>query len=189
MSNPKITLITATYYRPDLLARAIKSVQNSTFKDYEHVIVSDHCPKAKQVYELFKQDKRIRFFEQEPPHIPNHGARAHNFVIEKKSQTDLFCFLGDDNIILPNYLGIMYEELSSGLCDAVHTKTYSLRIKAGDGGVKKILSRKLEHDLEPLKYAMNDISDFFPRDIGNFGHRTTTTNWGMLQRYGRQCLF
>ena len=113
MSKPKITLITATYYRPDLLARAIKSVQRSTFKDYEHVIVSDHCPKAAQVYDLFKEDKRIRFFEQEPPHIINHGARTHNYVIENKAQSDLFCFLGDDNIVLPNMLGVMYNALSS----------------------------------------------------------------------------
>ena len=53
---PKITIITATYYRPDLLARCIKSVQSSTFKEYEHLIVSDHCPKARQVYNIFKED-------------------------------------------------------------------------------------------------------------------------------------
>ena len=64
----------------------------------------------------------------------------------------------------------MYEELSSGTSDAVHTRTYSIPIKIGDGGVKQIISRKLEHDLEPDKYVMDDIRhNFFPRDIGNFG--------------------
>ena len=74
MNKPKISIITATHYRPDLLARCIKSVQSQTMTDYEHIIFSDHCPKAAQVYEYFKDDKRIRFFENPKEHVPNHGA-------------------------------------------------------------------------------------------------------------------
>ncbi len=171
MIKPKITIITATYYRPDLLARAIKSVQRSTFKEYEHIIVSDHCPKAQQVYDIFKEDKRIKFFEQEPPHTPNQGARAHNFAIEKKAKTDLFCYLGDDNIILPNFLEVMYNALTDGSHDGIFTKTYTLPIKKGDGGVLSILSRNFDHDINPEKYVLDDIEiDKCPRDIGNFGH-------------------
>lgn len=184
MSKPKITLITATYYRPDLLARAIKSVQTSTFKEYEHVIVSDHCPKAAQVYDLFKEDKRIRFFEQEPPHIVNHGARTHNYVIEHKAESDFFCFLGDDNIVLPNMLEVMYNALAAGDCDGVFTKTYMLPIIKGDGGVKSIISRKLEHDIEPHKYVLDDIEvGKWHRDIGNFAH-----NRKLFERTGPQPL-
>ena len=49
MSKPKITLITCTYYRPDLLRRTIQSVQQQTLQDYEHIIVADHCPFAQHV--------------------------------------------------------------------------------------------------------------------------------------------
>ena len=32
------------------------AVQRSTFTDYEHLVVADHCPKAREVYEIFKDD-------------------------------------------------------------------------------------------------------------------------------------
>ena len=44
--RPKISVITATHKRPDFLRRCIMSVQAQTFRDYEHIIVADHCPYA-----------------------------------------------------------------------------------------------------------------------------------------------
>jgi len=168
-ATPKITIITATYYRPDLLARAIRSVQESTFKEYEHIIVSDHCPKAQQVCDLFKEDKRIRCLEQEDPHIPNHGSRAHNLAI-REAKSDLFCYLGDDNIVMPNHIELMYEELSGGEHDVVHTKTHEIRIGRGNDMIKKILSRDFLHDLAPEDHVKQDLLYSDPRDVANLGH-------------------
>jgi GT2 family glycosyltransferase len=80
---PKISLITCTYWRPDLLRRAIQSVQKQPFEDYEHIIISDHCPFAKHVYNDFKDDKRIKFYEVEAPYIYNLGAISFNLGIER----------------------------------------------------------------------------------------------------------
>ena len=55
----KVSVIIPTYNRPDLLARAIKSVQLQTLEDWELIVFSDHCPKAKDVYEnFFKDDEK-----------------------------------------------------------------------------------------------------------------------------------
>jgi len=172
MSNniePQVTIITATYYRPDLLARCIRSVQESTLQNYEHIVVSDHCPKARQVYDLFKEDKRIRFFENSPPHVPNHGARAHNVGI-KAAKSEFICYCTDDNIIMPNHLQLVHDTLASGECDVVYLKTHEVRIGRGDNMVPRILIRDLAKDLEPETHVKDDLMYSDPRDMSQLGH-------------------
>ncbi len=169
MIKPKVSIITATHYRPDLLARCIKSVQNSTLQEYEHIIVSDHCPKAHQVYQLFKDDKRIKFFETEDPHMPNHGARAQNLGIQK-SQSDVICYCNDDNIVLSNHLQIMHESLSSGEYDLVYSKTHEVRIGRGNNMIKRIVERDFSKDLEPEKNIRAELMYSDPKDMSNMGH-------------------
>lgn len=167
--RPDITIITATYHRPDLLARCIKSVQASTFKNYEHIVVSDHCPKARQVYELFSDDKRIKFFENPPPHYPNHGERAHNLGIEKAT-SDYICYVTDDNIILPNHLERIHHHLTSGNGDVVFLRTHMVRIGRGNGMVQKIVARSLLKDLEPEKHVPQDLTGIYSKDMSQMGH-------------------
>ena len=154
--KPKITIVTATYYRPDLLARCITAVQQSDFKDYEHIIVSDHCPKAHQVYNMFKDDKRIRFFENEAPHIPNQGSRGQNLAIEN-SKSDIICYCNDDNIVMPNHLGLLYDNLSNGNNDVVYLMTHEIRIGRGNNMIQKIIARDFYKDLDPENNVKHDL--------------------------------
>jgi len=100
---PKITLITCTYYRPDLLRRAILSVQKQTLQEYEHIIISDHCPFAAMVYDEFSYDSRIRFMEVTDPYVYNLGAIPFNLGI-KNAKSNIICYLLDDDIIYDNHL-------------------------------------------------------------------------------------
>ena len=152
-----------------MLARCIKSVQASTFKNYEHIVVSDHCPKARQVYELFSDDERIKFFENPPPHYPNHGERAHNLGIEK-AESDYICYVTDDNIILPNHLEKIYHHLTSGNGDVVFLRTHMVRIGRGDGMVEKIVARSLHKDLEPERHVPGDLTGIYSKDMSQMGH-------------------
>lgn len=110
--RPKMTVITCTYYRPDFLRRVIQSVQKQTFEDYEHIVVSDHDPFARHVYEDFKDDKRIRFFEVEGPYKYNLGAAAFNCGISK-SKSNYICYALDDDILYENHLSDHYDFLES----------------------------------------------------------------------------
>jgi len=93
-SNPLISIITPTYNRAELLIeRAIKSVQNQTYRNYEHIIVSDgSTDNTKELVESIK-DNRIKFFEvkrKTPHHNYNKmkgwfigGINAANFALSK----------------------------------------------------------------------------------------------------------
>tara|TARA_R100000008_G_scaffold40649_1_gene23324 strand:+ start:4128 stop:4916 length:789 start_codon:yes stop_codon:yes gene_type:complete len=184
--KPKISIITATYHRPDLLARCIKAVQQSTFKEYEHIIVSDHCPKARQVYELFSDDKRIVFLENPPPHIHNQGARGQNFGI-MHARSKYICYCNDDNIIMPNHLELLHDNLSTGECDVVYLKTHEIRIGQGNNMIQKIIARDFFQDLEPEKYVKDDLMYSDPRDMSNLGHTADIVKISGMWKLAHEC--
>jgi len=65
--NPKVSVIIPTYNRANLLSRAIKSVLNQTFQDFELIIVDDgSVDNTREVVEEFqKEDLRIKHIYQE----------------------------------------------------------------------------------------------------------------------------
>jgi glycosyltransferase involved in cell wall biosynthesis len=67
MNYPKVSVIIPTYNRANLLARAIKSVLNQTFQDFELIIVDDgSTDNTRELVEEFqKKDSRIKYIFQE----------------------------------------------------------------------------------------------------------------------------
>jgi len=97
----KVTVVLATYNRPDVLRVAIRSVLRQTFKDWILVVVGDHCdPRTEQVVHSFS-DERIsylnlptRFGEQAGP----------NSVGMALSDTEYIALLNHDDVFLPDHL-------------------------------------------------------------------------------------
>ena len=102
MNYPKVSIIIPTYNRANLLSRAIKSVLNQTFKDFELIIVDDgSTDNTKQVVEKFqKEDSRIKYIWQENSGAP---ARPKNTGI-KNAKGNYIAFLDDDDEWLPEKL-------------------------------------------------------------------------------------
>ncbi len=95
----RISVITPVYiwndYRRDGLKRAVKSVKNQTFKDYEHIIVDDGSvekmdwPKGPRIGLIHKQ----------------HGERVQAYAAGlAHSKGEIICFLDSDDEYEPNYL-------------------------------------------------------------------------------------
>ena len=60
MNYSKVSIIIPTYNRTDLLPRAISSVLNQTFQDFELIIVDDgSIDNTKQVVEEFQKKDKI----------------------------------------------------------------------------------------------------------------------------------
>ena len=153
--KPKITLITCHHFRPDLLRRAIQSSQRQTFEDFEHIIVSDHCPFTEHVYEDFQSDKRIKYFEVEEPHVENYGAMAFRLAMEKAS-TDYICYLLDDDVLYENHLEVHYNFMknTNGVGQSYHDYA---RFSSPNDTAKAIVSSSFS-DLVQRSEADKDIS-------------------------------
>jgi glycosyltransferase involved in cell wall biosynthesis len=145
--TPKISIITATHRRPDLLYKCIKSVQTSTLQEYEHIIVGDHCDWAERVCDSFPFDERIKYFETPHPHVWNAGASSKNIGIEK-AQTDYIVYCDDDNIVLENHLEVMYNELLKGT-QICASKLYEVTLEDwGNGSIKTLMKMVIPKSTE-----------------------------------------
>ncbi len=119
MKTPKISVIIPTHCRPDFLRRAILSIQNQRFTDFELIVVADRCPYSRKVYETFEADERIRFFEiSESEHEFNNGCDGRRKGI-KEARSDIIAYLDDDDIMLPNCLKTLYPYIANGEYDYV----------------------------------------------------------------------
>ena len=74
MNLPAFSIIVATYKRPQLLSRAMRSVINQTFRDFECIVVDDaDNVETAQIVKQFN-DKRI-------------------VLIQHKENKDLVCYM------------------------------------------------------------------------------------------------
>lgn len=100
---PKVSVIIPTYNRADLLPRAVRSVLDQTFQDFELIIVDDcSTDNTREVVEEWQaRDARVRsiFLEK------NSGAPAHPKNVAVESSTGEFvAFLDSDDEWMPEKL-------------------------------------------------------------------------------------
>lgn len=105
MEKGLISCIIPTYKRSDTLLRAVDSILNQTYPNYEILVVDDNEPDDKFSLEVQNKlntltDERVHYLQQEK-HI--NGAAARNFGI-KHSKGEYIAFLDDDDEWLPKKL-------------------------------------------------------------------------------------
>jgi GalNAc5-diNAcBac-PP-undecaprenol beta-1,3-glucosyltransferase len=91
---PLISVVIPTYRRPSLLLRAIRSVQNQTYKNLEIIVVDDASPDNTEEIVRRISDKRIRYMR----HEQNRGlaAAGRNTGI-RAAHGKYIAFLDDDD--------------------------------------------------------------------------------------------
>jgi glycosyltransferase involved in cell wall biosynthesis len=96
---PKVSVIIPTYNRAHLLERAIRSVLNQTFQDFELIVVDDASTDEtdRLINNLGHQIRYIR-------HDKNRGASAARNTGIKHSSGDYIAFLDSDDEWLPEKL-------------------------------------------------------------------------------------
>jgi glycosyltransferase involved in cell wall biosynthesis len=109
-SDPAISVITTTYNRVSRLKKAVKSVLNQTFTDWELIIVDDYSTDKTQKYceKMVRKDNRIRYIRRssnfgQHPRPKNEGTQA--------ATADLVAYLDDDNEYRRDHLQVLYKYL------------------------------------------------------------------------------
>ena len=102
---PKVSVIIPTYNREKFVARAIQSVLDQTYQDYEIIVIDDGSKdNTKDALKPF--DHKIRYFFQENSGI----SRARNRGIQE-SVGEYIAFLDSDDRWIPEKLAIQVEIL------------------------------------------------------------------------------
>lgn len=95
-----ISITIPTYNRSHLISRAIESIKNQTFKNWELFIVDDgSTDNTEEVIAPFLEDNRIQFIKKE-----NSGAAHSRNVGVEKAQGEYITFLDSDDEAKPDWL-------------------------------------------------------------------------------------
>ncbi len=190
--KPRVSVVIPTYNRDALLKRAIESVLNQTFDDFEVIVVDGAGSGSTEELVGSYGDGRLRYVRQSGRGIAN----ARNLGV-KKARGEFIAFLDDDDAWRPRKLELqleLFRELGEkyGLVYTAFTYYYLERGKilgakrpAAEGyvypqllkdnitGTSTILVRR-----ECFKRAGLFREDF-----------VTCEDWDMWLRIARECLF
>lgn len=151
---PKISVIIPTYNREVLIVRAIRSVLNQTFSDFEIIVVDDgSTDNTKEVVQKIAEvDSRIIYIYED-----NFGgpSRPRNLGI-KNSRANFLTFLDSDDEMLPNKLE---EQIK------IFEKTKDINL--GFVGCNAILDNGQNKKILPVGYRGDIFKNLL---LGNFIH-------------------
>ena len=113
-----VSIVMSTFKRPHLIERAIKSVLNQTYEDFELIVVDDRSKdNTKEVVESFG-DPRIRYVELKR-HFGCDTRPKNEGILQAKGE--YITFLDDDNEYRPDHLAILIREMKAdGTLDVVY---------------------------------------------------------------------
>ncbi|TCJ18706.1 glycosyltransferase family 2 protein [Parasulfuritortus cantonensis] len=109
--RPRVTVVVATYGRPDALVCALRSVRAQTCPDWRLVVVGDACGDATgAALAPFLGDRRIAYanlpWRCGEQALPNSAAMA-------LADSDFIAFLNHDDLWLPDHLAVAIRQLEA----------------------------------------------------------------------------
>ena len=107
--GPIFSIVIPTFNRAELLEKAIVSILNQKFQNWELIIVDNtSTDNTSSIIDKYIRDHRIYFYQ-----IRNDGiiAKSRNYGISK-AKGEWLCFLDSDDQFTPNKLDIIYNNIS-----------------------------------------------------------------------------
>jgi len=106
-----VSVIISTYNRPEKLKKAIDSVLNQSYKDYELIIIGDNCKYLDEIM-LKYNDNRIRWWNLFK-NYNDGGTTPKNYALRKLIRTEYIAYLDDDNYWENNHLESLITKINS----------------------------------------------------------------------------
>jgi len=135
------TVITPTFNRPDLLNRAVESVLNQEFKDFEYLIVNNYSLSIVNKW----NDSRIRILDELKPGANNARNQGIN-----QARGKFICFLDDDDEYYSNHLLEMHRLIISQNEKVALYRTLT-KIESEQGEIKI-----QPYNIKPIHYSNLD---------------------------------
>jgi glycosyltransferase involved in cell wall biosynthesis len=108
-NNPKVSVVIPTYNRPHLIGRAIKSVLDQTYQNFEIVVIDDSPNEETEKIIKSLNDKRIKYIRNEER--KGLSAARNQGVKMSDLSAKYIAFLDDDDEWLPQFLEKTINEL------------------------------------------------------------------------------
>tara|TARA_Y100001970_G_C14207467_1_gene844929 strand:- start:659 stop:1645 length:987 start_codon:yes stop_codon:yes gene_type:complete len=133
----KITVGLITYNRPKLLKRAILSLQDQSFKNFEVLIGNDYEKSEITLKSLgLKKDQRIKIFNFKK----NKGERNNMNFLLNKSKSEWFIWLADDDYF--------HKDLFKRLIKPLMSHKHSKKIIASYSNYSRLKLKKIVYKTE-----------------------------------------
>lgn len=123
MNRPRISIVTATYNRSQVLRHSIASVRAQRVTDWELLVVGDACTDDTEAVVTGFDDPRIRFHNL--PHNIGEQSGPNNAGIEL-STGDLIAFLNHDDLWFPDHLERLLAAIDGTPADLVFSLMASI---------------------------------------------------------------
>jgi glycosyltransferase involved in cell wall biosynthesis len=108
MNNiPFFSVVISTKNRATLVVKAVKSILNQSFQDFEILIVDNASTDNTEEILAQLQESRLHYFKNE---IDKERCFARNRGIQNAKGTYV-CFLDSDDEYLPNHLQVIYDKI------------------------------------------------------------------------------
>jgi hypothetical protein len=110
IKNKKFSIIIPTYQRTELLYRALQSVRNQDYDNYEVFVCSDGYSEADEKCVIGLKDERFKYHHINPVDFKNYGNIQRNEML-KLCTGDYVFYLDDDNDVASDYLSFANRNL------------------------------------------------------------------------------
>ncbi len=168
VGSMKVSVIMLTYNRQELVSRAIESILNQTFRDFEFIIVdngsSDQSGKIADKYA--QQDSRVRVIHKKRGNIGS----GRNAGLDA-AQGEYIAFIDDDDWAEPDFLEFLLklaEENQAGvsICGAADKAFDAKKTMTAEEAVIELMWRKRYNMAFPTKLFRRELVDDlrFPED-------------------------
>ncbi len=120
-----ISVVIPAYKRSHVIEKALRSVLEQTYQDFEIIVVDDGSKDDTEsvVASLSKEEPRIRYL----CHDTNRGAQAARNTGAKAAQGEWIAFLDSDDYFTPNSLEIRFSVARKEKVKVVHSECKVLR--------------------------------------------------------------
>jgi glycosyltransferase involved in cell wall biosynthesis len=120
---PRVSIITATFNRSDVLRCAIQSVLAQTYQDWEQVIIGDACTDNTAEVVASFTDPRLRFVNRETNFGEQSEPSNDGFRLATGS---LIAYLNHDDLWFPDHLERLVQFIDETKADLVYSLPFEI---------------------------------------------------------------